>query len=30
MKMLEIILREHHHDIEALDSDPTNGVLTLF
>ncbi|MDQ1637172.1 MAG: hypothetical protein QOF62_511 [Pyrinomonadaceae bacterium] len=30
VKMLEVILREHHNDIEALDSDPMNGVLTLF
>jgi predicted nuclease of predicted toxin-antitoxin system len=29
-RMLEVILREHHNDIKSLDSDPMNGVLTLF
>jgi predicted nuclease of predicted toxin-antitoxin system len=27
---LEQILREHYDDIESLDADPMNGVLTLF
>ena len=29
-KALEQILRAHCDDIEALDADPINGVLTLF
>ena len=29
VRTLEQILREHRTDIEALDSDPMNGVLTL-
>jgi predicted nuclease of predicted toxin-antitoxin system len=27
---LEQLLREHHKQINALDADPLNGVLTLF
>ena len=30
VRALQQILREHHQDIEALDADPMNGVLTLF
>jgi predicted nuclease of predicted toxin-antitoxin system len=29
-KALEEILRHHHKDIEALETDAVNGVLTLF
>ena len=29
-RALEQILREHYSDIESLDADPMNGVLTLF
>ena len=29
-KTLEEILRQHHDDIEALEMDSVNGVLTLF
>ena len=29
-RVLETILREHYDDIQALDADPMNGVLTLF
>jgi predicted nuclease of predicted toxin-antitoxin system len=27
---LEQLLRDHHNEIEALEADPMNGVLTLF
>lgn len=27
---LEVLLREHHEQIEALEEDTVNGVLTLF
>lgn len=30
VQSLEEILRGHYQDIEALDGDPMNGVLTLF
>lgn len=30
IRALEQILRAHYHDVEALDADPMNGVLTLF
>lgn len=29
-KALEELLRRHHNDIEALETDAMNGVLTLF
>lgn len=29
-RALEQILRDHYDDIQALDADPMNGVLTLF
>lgn len=30
VRALEQILRDHYDDIEALETDPMNGVLTLF
>jgi predicted nuclease of predicted toxin-antitoxin system len=30
IRVLEQILRGHYQDIEVLDADPMNGVLTLF
>ena len=27
---LEELLRDHHNELEALETDPLNGVLTLF
>jgi predicted nuclease of predicted toxin-antitoxin system len=29
-KSVEVILSGHQQEIQALDDDPTNGVLTLF
>jgi Uncharacterized protein conserved in bacteria len=29
-RQLEQLLREHHNQIQTLESDPLNGVLTLF